>query len=281
MKRATAWIVVALVVAAGVLGLDHVLREPEPVPVRGPVPAAVGEVEPMLPPAFGEPGTVPPIRFPIEGVAPDVGLPDLPVLPTLEESDRTLHEALGGLFEKGGNSGILLLEDLIRRVVVTVDNLPRERVSRRLAPIKPASGQLLTTGRGDQLAVSPHNAARYTPYVVLAEGVDLRYLVALYVRFYPLFQQAFEDLGYPEGYFNDRVVAVIDHLLATPRVEGPVRLIQPKVLYEFADPELERRSAGQKFLIRMGPENAERIKARLRELRQLLVAEEAEVARSQ
>ncbi|HKC44456.1 MAG TPA: DUF3014 domain-containing protein, partial [Burkholderiales bacterium] len=69
-------------------------------------------------------------------------------------------------------------------------------------------------------------------------------------------------------YFNDRLVEVIDHLLATPTVTGPIKLARPWVLYEYADPALESRSAGQKALIRMGPENAARLKAKLREIRQ-------------
>jgi len=53
----------------------------------------------------------------------------------------------------------------------------------------------------------------------------------------------------------------IDDLLATPELDAPVKLLRPRVLYEFADPDLETRSAGQKILLRMGPENAARVKA--------------------
>jgi hypothetical protein len=91
--------------------------------------------------------------------------------------------------------------------------------------------------------------------------------VALYVRFYPLFQQAYKELGYPDRHFNDRAVEVIDHLLAAPEVAGPVALGKPWVMWEYADPALEARSAGQKALIRMGPDNARRLKAKLREIR--------------
>ena len=104
----------------------------------------------------------------------------------------------------------------------------------------------------------------------LAEAVKTKQLVAVYVRFYPLFQQAFKDLGYPSGYFNDRLIEVIDDLLAAPDLQGPVKLVRPKVMYQFADPDLEARSAGQKILIRMGSENAARIKAKLKEIRREL-----------
>jgi hypothetical protein len=43
-------------------------------------------------------------------------------------------------------------------------------------------------------------------------------------------------------------------------------------MYNFADPALEARPAGQKLLIRMGPDNAATIKSKLMELRALVTA---------
>jgi len=119
---------------------------------------------------------------------------------------------------------------------------------------------------GERTTIDPKNYDRYRPYVRIAEAADAKTLVAVYVRLYPLFQKAYEELGFPGQYFNDRVVVAIDDLLAAPDVRSP-ELVQPKALYQFADPDLESRSAGQKTLIRMGPENAGRVKAKLRELR--------------
>jgi hypothetical protein len=87
-----------------------------------------------------------------------------------------------------------------------------------------------------------------------------------------LFQQSYQNLGYPNGYFNDRLVEVIDVMLATPESKGPIKLVRPNVMYTFADPALEARPAGQKLLIRMGPENAQAIKAKLTELRSVITA---------
>jgi hypothetical protein len=41
-------------------------------------------------------------------------------------------------------------------------------------------------------------------------------------------------------------------------------------MYQFADPALESRSAGQKILLRMGAENAATVKAKLLELRSVV-----------
>src|SRR5688572_31376737 len=103
-------------------------------------------------------------------------------------------------------------------------------------------------------------------------SLDAQKLMTQYARYYPLFQESYENLGHPPQHFNDRLVEVIDHLLETPTVRDPISLARPNVLYEFADPKLESLSAGQKLLIRMGSANADRIKDKLRELRAALVA---------
>jgi len=104
----------------------------------------------------------------------------------------------------------------------------------------------------------------------LVKAVDAAKLAAVYRRLYPLFQQAYRDLGFPKGYFNDRVVIAIDDLLATPELAEPLRLRQDKVRYQFADPDLDGRSAGQKIMLRIGPENARIVKAKLREFRRAI-----------
>ncbi len=189
-------------------------------------------------------------------------------LPKLGESDAERREALAPVIDLAAIDRFVNIEDFVRRVVATIDNLPREHYATRLNPLKPTPGTPRVTGRGDTLALDPANAKRYEPLVALMERVDTHALVGVYLRYYPLFQDAYRELGYPEGHFNDRLVEVIDHLLATPEVKGPIRLAAPHVLYEYADPDLEALSSGQKVLVRIGPDNAARVKDKLREIRQ-------------
>ena len=136
-----------------------------------------------------------------------------------------------------------------------------------MRPVKPVGGETVVVTSGEQTLLSAENAARYAAVMKLVQGADIQQLGSLYIRYYPLFQQAYEDLGYPGQYFNDRLVEVIDHLLQTPDLRGPIQLKQGKVFYEYADPALEARSAGQKLLMRMGSENEAIIKGKLKELR--------------
>jgi len=189
-------------------------------------------------------------------------------LPTVKQSDPAMRDAITGLVGADAFARYFMPEGIVHRIVATIDNLPRKSYAARLNPMKTPAGLFQTEGKDDTLVVAPANAQRYTPYVRLFESVDTAKLVAAYVHFYPLFQNAYVELGYPNGYFNDRLVEVIDHLLATPDVKGPIKLTVPHVLYEYADPDLRTRSAGQKLLIRMGSENAAKVKAKLREIRE-------------
>lgn len=200
---------------------------------------------------------------------------ELRPLPPLDESDEYFEMALTDLF---GNALEKQLADtrLIERLVATVDNLPREKLADRVKPLEKVPGQFAVERQDDsaevdaRYTIAPANYERYDALVAMLADTDPQQMAELYERFYPLLQKAYADLGYPDAYFNDRVVEVIDHLLATPEVEGPVELVRPHVLYEYADPELEQLSSGQKALIRIGPENAAVVRTKLREFRELV-----------
>lgn len=193
-------------------------------------------------------------------------------LPPLNESDAPMQGELADLIGPQSVEKFFLTEDLVRHVVVSVDNLSTEKVAERLRPVKPAPGKFEVSGTDDALVLDPSNYERYKPAVQLIRSIDAKRLAGTYARNYPLFQEAYESLGHPPKYFNDRLIEVIDHLLQTPDVRDPIALAQPNVQYEFADPKLEALTAGQKTLIRMGSDNAAAVKAKLRELRVALLA---------
>jgi len=192
--------------------------------------------------------------------------PSAEPLPVLAESDPAVSDSLSGVFGRALEP-FLVPKNIIRHTVVTIDNLPRKKTAVQMWPVKPLGGELVASGDAEEVTLAADNYARYEPVVKILQSADTAQLAGMYKRYYPLFQQAYVDLGYPDGYFNDRLVEVIDHLLATPELRGPVLLKRPSVNYEFVDAELEGRSAGQKMLIRMGSDNAAVVKAKLRELR--------------
>ena len=220
------------------------------------------------------PPAEPAIQFPIDAAGAEKS-----ALPTLADSDKYLAGEIGALLPRNDVLKFLQLDGFARRVVATVDNLARPHAAPMLWPVNPAPGRFTTSEAGAAPAtISAANSQRYTPLVRFIESVDTTKAVALYVSAYPLFQQAYEELGYPRRYFNDRLVAVIDHLLATPaardgmgvkltEVKGPIAPARPWVRYEFSDATLESLSSGQKMMLRAGPDNQARLKVKLREFR--------------
>lgn len=267
MKRNTEqWVVAGLAVAVAlvliVIAWLRRDREPEPEPVEE---APAAEVVPATPRH--------PVRPPIDAGPGDE---ELVPLPPLADSDRffsmELGDVVGDVLEEQ-----LADEAVIEKFVATIDNLPRERIAERLRPADKLPGsfevqELPDTAAGDapRYTWAPGNEQRYDVAVQLFTGAPTDELVDLYRRFYPLFQEAYVNLGYPDGYFNDRVIEVIDHLLATPDIAEPPELERPHVLYQYADPELEALSGGQKMMLRMGSEHRAAVRNKLGELRAAL-----------
>ena len=260
-----AWLAGALALA-GAIGIGlYLARTGKP---------AVSELpgQTRIAPALGTEQPAAPIEHPIEQAA---GASEgAPVLPALDASDAATFEALNALAGASGLGGLLNPEHVIQRIVATIDSLPRQKLAPNALPVRGAQGTFVAHKQGERSEIDPKNFERYTAYARIAQSIDAKALVTWYARFYPLFQEAYRQQGYPDGYFNDRVVFVIDHLLATPDSAEPLALTQPNVTYAFADPTLESRSVGQKLLLRSGPENEARIKAKLREIRAALTGQE-------
>jgi Protein of unknown function (DUF3014) len=206
------------------------------------------------------------IQHPLPGAADAEKVP----LPALNESDVPFREALVGAVGDPSVAQYLVPETLIRHIVVTVDNLPRQKVAMDKRPLSAVPGSFNVNGDELHATLDEANFERYQPLVEVLRKADIQQIARVYLHFYPLFQKSYQDLGYPSGYFNDRLVQVIDSLLATPKLTGPIELVRPNVMYVFADPALEARPAGQKLLMRMGPDNEAAVKEKLAELRALI-----------
>lgn len=261
-KRRTEWVIPVLLALGAAAALAYYwIQASRQAPER--------VVPPEPPPAEPEPAAVSEPLHPVpQTESTSVDMPELVPLPPLERSDEYFKLALDDLF--GGQLEEMLVDSrVIERIVATIDNLPRDRVAQRIRPVAGIDGTFAvdTVGDDGEFRISNDNYDRYDPVVDLLTGADLEAVAEVYRRFYPLFQKAYVDLGYPDGYFNDRLVEVIDHLLATPETEDGLPLVRPHVLYEYADPELEGLSSGQKLLLRMGSEHRMRIKEKLREFR--------------
>jgi len=286
MKKAVIGLLIILLGAAAYYYFSiHSSQNEEPPPAQLvvieqaiPMPEPEPEPEPELP-GLPEPET--PVVEP-EPVA------EAEPLPRLNESDAMVLESLSGALGEATVMQFLVSEDLVSRFVASIDALTSRQVPGQVMAVQSLGGEfeasadmqpegLILNAEGDpipQFIMNPANFQRYSSQVEMFEAANAEELFALYQYFSPLFEQAWAELGYPEGGFDERLVEVIDSLLATPEVQTPIRLIKPEAFYLFSDPELEALPAGQKVLLRLGSANAGRVKAKLRVIRDLLARAE-------
>lgn len=257
------WLLAAVIVIGALAVAMFLWRREQP--GDGGAPAVSSRAPAAMP---GPAAAASTIQHPIAQAAPAPA--STAPLPALDASDADVAAAFLALADGSPLDRLLQRDQVIRRIVATVDALPRQSVASEILPVRAPKGAFLVRGTDGGITIDPRNAERYAPYLQVLQKVDPKALVAWYVRHYPLFQQAYRDLGYPKGYFNDRLVAAIDDMLAAPTPAAPVQLIQPKVFYRYADAGLEARSAGQKLLMRLGPADEALVKSKLRILRGLL-----------
>ncbi|MHB1056388.1 MAG: DUF3014 domain-containing protein [Rhodanobacter sp.] len=261
------WIVAVVIVLAVVAGGAYLARKA----MHPGAPAATP------PAASASTGTAPagtPIRHPIEQAQAGPATASTAALPALDDSDAGVVSALAALAGGSDLSSLLVRQQVITRIVTTIDALPRHDGlgTFTLPAHTPKAGFAVDEADGATV-VGAGNGARYAPYMQVVDATDPQALVAWYVHAYPLFQQAYRQLGYPKGYFNDRLVVAIDDLLAAPEPARPLGVVRSKAFYVYADPALESLSTGQKLMLRVGSANEARIKAKLRAIRAVLTSQ--------
>ncbi|HEX6613301.1 MAG TPA: DUF3014 domain-containing protein [Rhodanobacteraceae bacterium] len=262
MRSAAQWIAIIVLLAVIAIAIwFFVFVRPGP---RGPSPAVLNP-----PPASAS--TAP--EYPINRASVPASNAST-ALPNLHDSDAAVMQALLAIPGAQGLRDLLVQQAIIPNIVATVDALPRQTFgSTRIMPLRTPGGTFTVEQNNGQTLIGARNYQRYAPYMQVLKSVDDKALVAWYVHNYPLFQQAYRELGYPKGYFNDRLIATIDNLLATPEPKQPIAVKKSGAFYVYADPQLESLSAGQKMLLHTGPENEAQIKIKLQDLRALLAGQ--------
>ena len=261
----THWIVAAVIllvviVAGGGYLLLHQARHAPPAQVAAasttPAPAT----------------TAPPEYHPISQAAVSPAPASTAPLPALDDSDGMVRDAWPAF--GGADAGKLLTGgSLIQRIVATINALPGRACRRACCRCTRPSGTFTVKHNRRRDRDGTGQRRRYAPYAEPAQQADTQQLVAWYVHSYPLFEQAWRQLGYPNTQFNDRLVQVLDLLLKTPVPAQPPKLEGAAGVYRFADPQLENLAIGQKLLLRLGPTQETAALAKLRAIRAALVGQ--------
>lgn len=186
----------------------------------------------------------------------------------LDASDEFIRTLVAALSSRPAWATWLATEGLARRFVVVTDNVAEGIApTKHLGMVTPKQ-QFEAKGKGGGLIVDPASYRRYDGLADVVASIDTKGAAEAYRRLKPLLAEAYKELGRPDRDFDATLAAAIDRLLATPVPKGDVALVAGVKSYKLADPKLESLSPAQKQLLRMGPENVEKVQKKLREIRE-------------
>jgi hypothetical protein len=191
-------------------------------------------------------------------------------LPALPETDAIVRQLVGGLSSHPSVAAWLAGDQLIRNFTVSVLTTAGGRTpALQLARLRPAQ-KFQVRGTGTDLSIDPRSFARYDGYADAVAALDARGTARLYATLKPRIQDAYKELGYPDGDFDKVMARAIEEILKTPAIEGRIGLVSKSVSYEFADSRLQSLSSAQRQLLRMGPRNLQLVQAKVREIAPLI-----------
>ncbi|AEF05867.1 conserved hypothetical protein [Alteromonas sp. 38] len=222
----------------------------------------VFETKPAPPPLeLEEPDEVPPMPEPVE---PD---PE-----PLDVSDPAIKSSLLDISTATDDSvnRMIVNEGLLQRFVVSVTNLANDEMAPNHQLLTPPEQTFRVYSQAGKQWIDAASYKRYTPYVNMLESFESEALLGMYDIYKGDIQDKYAEIGDSNKNFNEVVLDAIDQLLDTPEVPVPVEVYTDSVTYKYTDPRLENLNEPQKQLLRTGPDNMRRIKAKLREIKVLL-----------
>lgn len=208
-----------------------------------------------------------PVEVPI-AVAPVIAEIDLPAL---NDSDAFVLEGLRAMQNGVALVRLLANEQLVRKFVVFVENVSRGGFPQTELPYRAIGQEMPVSNIDDDLYVMDAGAhARFDQVVNTFVALDADQAMTLYRTLSPLFQQAYAEIGFRDVNFDDTLRAALTRVISATDVEGPYQLVKPSVMYLYADSRIESLQAVNKQLIRLGPQNSEKLKDKLRQFLQQL-----------
>jgi DUF3014 family protein len=191
-------------------------------------------------------------------------------LPPLGETDPVVRQLVSALSSHPRVAAWLTTDQLIRNFTVVVVNISNGRSpARHLGAVRP-TGEFIADEDGEIARIDARSYRRYDEYADAVGALDAEGTARLYATLKPRIQDAYRELGYPDGDFDRAMERALVELLNTPDIDGDVMLTPKSVSWEFAEPKLQSLSGAQRQFLRMGPRNMRIVKDKLREIAPLL-----------
>ncbi|MEX0740724.1 MAG: DUF3014 domain-containing protein [Pseudohongiella sp.] len=199
--------------------------------------------------------------------------PDAEPLPALNDSDTAVISRLAGLELGASLLRMLAPDDIIRKFVVFTYNVAQDELPQVEYPLRGVGGDVVVEEIDNNLyEMQPASYRRFDDMIDTLVGLEPEQAMTVYRALRPLFQEAYAELGLGSGDFDEVLVQAIDRIMAADTATGPFQLIKPSVMYVYAEGRIEDMSPVEKQLLRLGPENTEKLKGRLPAYRERLQA---------
>ena len=224
--------------------------EPAPAPIEAEVPAApiaapvATEVQPKTPPA--------------------------PVV-TEETGDRYARESIDAVNGGKALAQFVAGDYVVERAVAIIDALRRGEVPYKLLPVGKPSTTFPISDDGLRVTLDAAGFDRYDGFAQWVGGLDTTALVSLLNDYEMIATQALTRMGVSDFDIRSAVLAATTQILSTPQVAVDAELMRREANWVYIDPELEALSSLQKQVLRMGPENADIIQQKARNIRGVLL----------
>ena len=189
----------------------------------------------------------------------------IPTVIKLEESDETFRKDLGNISES------LLtwfqVKDVIRKYIVIINDLSQNQILYKHRKFLKMPQNFVVKEDAQGLYIGQESYARYDQLANAISSLDVQKGLDLYLTFRPLFKQVYDEFGYPAEYqLEDIFMKAAASVLEAPIINGRVSLRRYSVGYKFADAKLEVLNGVEKQMLRMGPDNTQKIQVKLRQL---------------
>ena len=218
--------------------------------------------QPPVPPQLSEPVIIEPV----------VNAPPAKLLPSLDDSDPLALESAQQLSWLSSYGAMLNTKDIIRNFVTFIDNLARNELAAKFSPLIKPTAKFSVIERDGELYLDPDSYQRFDIYVDIINSINVEFALDLYGTLKPLFEAAYQELGYPADAFDSTLDQALENALMAPIIREKIQLVAPSVMYKFSDPTLEQLPAAHKLMIRMGPQNMIKLRPKLQQIQAALLA---------
>ena len=224
--------------------------EPAPMPIEAEAPAApiaappVTEVQPKIPPA--------------------------PVV-SEETGDQYARESIDAVNGGKALAQFVAGDYVVERAVAIIHVLRRGEVPYKLLPVGKPSTTFPISDNGLRVTLDTAGFSRYDGFAQWVGGLNTPALVSLLNDYEMIATQALTRMGVTDFDIRSALLAATTQILSTPQVSVDAELMRREANWVYMDPELEALSSLQKQVLRMGPENADIVQQKARDIRGALL----------